>query len=82
MERASNFKERATRSLVKAISYRIIVITLDFTVIYLLTRRYDVAFGFMVISNVYTAVAYYIHERIWNRIQWGKNTTPGNATNV
>ena len=82
MERENTFKERATRSLVKAISYRIIVITLDFTVIYLLTRRYDIALGFMVISNIYTAVAYYLHERVWNRIRWGKNVTPGNSTNI
>jgi uncharacterized membrane protein len=65
-------KEKATRSLVKAISYRILIIILDFSVIYLLTRRFDIAFGFMVISNVYTTVAYYIHERIWDKIKWGR----------
>ena len=65
-------KEKATRSLAKAISYRIIIIILDFTVVYLLTGRFDIAFGFMVISNVYTTIAYYIHERIWNKIRWGR----------
>jgi uncharacterized membrane protein len=65
-------KEKATRSLAKAISYRILIIILDFTVIYLLTRRFDIAFGFMIISNVYTTIAYFIHERIWNKIKWGR----------
>ncbi|MGD0027783.1 MAG: DUF2061 domain-containing protein [Candidatus Bathyarchaeia archaeon] len=23
-------------------------------------------------SNIYTTIAYYFHERIWNRIGWGK----------
>ena len=55
----------------KAATYRVVIIILDFTVIYLLTRRVDVAIGFMVISNVYTTVAYFVHERIWNRIKWG-----------
>ena len=66
------FKEYWTRSLVKAVTYRIIIIILDFTVIYLLTGRFDLAFWFMVVSNIYTTIAYYIHERIWNRIEWGR----------
>ncbi|HXY82231.1 MAG TPA: DUF2061 domain-containing protein [Candidatus Saccharimonadales bacterium] len=64
--------ERTTkRSLVKAVTYRIVIIILDFTVIYFLTGRVDVALGFMVISNIYTTAAYFVHERIWNRIKWG-----------
>jgi len=59
------------RSLVKAITYRIVIIILDFSVIYLLTHRIDVALGFMIISNIYTTVAYFLHERVWNRIRWG-----------
>ena len=59
------------RSLVKAITYRSVIIVLDFSVIYLLTGKVDVALGFMVISNVYTTAAYFIHERIWNKIRWG-----------
>lgn len=59
------------RSLVKAFTYRIVIIILDFSVIYLLTHRVDVAVGFMIISNIYTTAAYFLHERIWNRIRWG-----------
>jgi len=66
------FTERWSRSLVKAITYRVIILILDFTAVYLLTGRSDVALGFMLISNVYTAVAYFGHERIWNSISWGK----------
>ena len=57
--------------MVKAITYRAVIIVLDFSVIYLLTGRVDVAVGFMVISNIYTTVAYFVHERVWNKIQWG-----------
>jgi adenylylsulfate kinase len=64
--------ERWKRSLVKAITYRLIIIVLDLTAIYLFTGRLDIALGFMIISNVYTSVAYYSHERIWNKIGWGK----------
>lgn len=63
------------RSLVKAITYRAVIVVLDFSVIYLLTRRVDVALGFMIISNIYTTVAYFIHERIWSKIRWGIEQT-------
>lgn len=60
------------RSIAKAVSYRIIIIILDFTFVYLFTRQINIAVGFVLISNVYTTVAYYLHERAWNKISWGK----------
>ena len=60
------------RSAVKAISYRAVVIVLDFIAVYLLTGKTKTAFGFMIISNSYTTVCYFIHERIWSRIDWGR----------
>ena len=67
-------KERWSRSLVKTVTYRIVIIILDFTSIYLLTGKYDTALWFMLVSNVYTSIAYYIHERFWNRTSWGINS--------
>jgi uncharacterized membrane protein len=61
----------ARRSIVKAISYRVVIICLDFLVIYLFTRKVEVALGFMIVSNIYTTVAYFMHERLWARIRWG-----------
>jgi uncharacterized membrane protein len=61
----------ARRSVVKAITYRAVIICLDFLVIYLFTHKVEVALGFMVVSNIYTTVAYVLHERIWARIRWG-----------
>ncbi len=29
------------------------------------------AAGFMIVSNLYTTVAYFVHERLWSRVQWG-----------
>ena len=59
-----DYKEHWTRSLTKAITCRILIIILDFTSIYLFTGRLEVAFWFMMISNIYTSVAYYVHERV------------------
>lgn len=70
--RNHKFNEHRTRSLVKSFTYRFSVVVLDFTFIYLLTERLDFATGFVIISNVYSTIAYYFHERIWDRIRWGK----------
>jgi len=67
-----DFKENWARSLTKAITYRVVILILDFTAVYLLTRRVEIALGFMIISNIYTTIAYYFHERIWNITNWGK----------
>jgi len=64
------------RSITKALTYRVVIICLDFAVIYLLTGKATIAAGFMVVSNVYTTVGYILHERIWARTTWGMETVP------
>jgi len=66
------FREYLGRSIVKAVSYRIIIMVADFTAVYLFTRELDIAIGFVVISNLYTSVLYFLHERFWDRIAWGR----------
>jgi len=65
-------EETIRRSIVKTVSYRIVILILDFVSIYLFTRQIKIAFGFMIVSNVYTTLAYFFHERIWDKIKWGK----------
>lgn len=72
-ERAPSSK----RSIVKAITYRVFIVCLDFTAIYLFTGKVNVALGFMIVSNVYTTVGYFLHERLWARIRWGTEPTTG-----
>lgn len=68
------------RSAVKAITYRLIIMSLDFATLYLLTGRPRVAVGFMIASNIYTTVAYLLHERAWTRIGSGlSSSTEGNG---
>ena len=64
--------ETLPRSIVKTVSYRVAILILDFTAIYIFTRQIKIAIGFMIVSNIYTSVAYYIHERLWNRTDWGR----------
>ena len=65
-------EETLRRSIVKTISYRIVILILDFVSIYLFTGQAKIALGFMIVSNIYTTLGYFFHERIWDRIKWGK----------
>ena len=65
-------EETLGRSITKTASYRLVILILDFTSIYLFTGQVKVAVGFMLASNIYTTLAYFFHERIWDKIKWGK----------
>lgn len=71
-ENQAHSKETLKRTLVKTISYRIAIIIFDFTAVYLFTGKVKIALGFMLVSNIYTSVGYFIHERVWDKIKWGK----------
>ena len=59
------------RSIAKAFTYRVFVVCLDLLVVYLFTHKADVAIGFTIVSNVYTTIGYFLHERIWAKVRWG-----------
>jgi len=69
------FHEKHARSIVKALTYRAVIIVADSILVYVLTRRFDLAAGFVVISNIYSTALYFLHERVWNDIHWGKQST-------
>jgi uncharacterized membrane protein len=73
-----NLRASRRRSLTKAITYRVIIVCLDFLVVYLLTGKVTTATTFMIVSNIYTSVGYFLHERIWAGIKWGLEPEPQN----
>ncbi|MBI3442033.1 MAG: DUF2061 domain-containing protein [Proteobacteria bacterium] len=60
------------RSLVKAATFRLLVFCSDLTVVFLITHRWDTATGLVVATNFASTTLYFFHERIWDRIQWGR----------
>ena len=64
--------EKPIRSVVKAISWRIIG-TLDTILIsWFITGKLELAFSIGSIELVTKMVLYFFHERIWNTIKWGR----------
>ncbi len=66
-----HLSDHAKRSAAKALTYRLLILVIDFFAIYVLTGKTRTALTFMVASNVYTTVAYFLHERAWARVRWG-----------
>ena len=65
-------KERRRRSVIKGLSWRITG-TLDTMLIaYLITGEFAMAFSIGGIELITKMVLYYLHERVWNKIKWGK----------
>lgn len=60
------------RSLVKSIVFRVITIIADLIVIYFLTHRFDLTLGVTIFTNISSTFLYFIHERVWAKIKWGK----------
>lgn len=64
--------ETLKRSLVKTVSYRLLILILDFLCVYLFTKQLKIALGYTIVSNIYTTLGYFLHERVWDKIKWGK----------
>jgi adenylylsulfate kinase len=72
LPKATHRTETLRRSVLKTVSYRVFILILDFISIYLFTGQIKVALGFMIVSNIYTTIGYFFHERFWDKIKWGK----------
>jgi uncharacterized membrane protein len=68
----AKFHERISRSFVKAITYRLAILTSDAIIVLAITHRFDTTIGVVVGTNIASTLMYVIHERVWNKIHWGK----------
>jgi uncharacterized membrane protein len=60
------------RSLAKSITWRLIAIAVTFIVGFVMTGSWQFAVSLSLISNLINFVLYYIHERFWLKINWGR----------
>jgi len=71
-KKVSENSEKPLRSVVKTISWRIVG-TLDTILIsWIITGHIALALSIGSIELVTKMVLYFFHERIWNKIKWGK----------
>lgn len=60
------------RSLAKAVSWRFFGNLISFIIIYELTHKAKLALIASGIELIVKIVLYYYHERVWNKIKWGR----------
>lgn len=64
--------ESHKRSLAKSITWRIIALTNSFFVAYIFTGNAVTSGGIALSANIIAIILYYSHERMWNKINFGR----------
>lgn len=64
-------RENRSRSALKTASFCLIAVFTD-TVVLLNSERVALATTIVVLSNIAEAVLFFVHERLWNGVPWGK----------
>ena len=60
------------RSIAKSVSYRVVSIIVDSLVAYYFTRSVALSAGIVIFVDTYSTIVYYLHERIWAHIHYGR----------
>jgi uncharacterized membrane protein len=66
-------KDSHRRTLVKTVIYRGWVIISTYVMLLLTGQSWDQAIVPTVIMNMVWMTSYYLYERIWNKIEWGRH---------
>ncbi|WP_428264458.1 DUF2061 domain-containing protein [Haliangium sp.] len=64
--------ETRKRSLAKALSWRIVATVITMAVAFALTREVEVAAAVAGLDTTIKFGAYFVHERLWLRIRFGR----------
>jgi len=64
------------RSILKAITWRAGGSVVTFAVAWILTREFELAAQIGVLDTAIKIGAFYVHERAWNRVSFGKKKSP------
>jgi uncharacterized membrane protein len=65
------------RSLAKSLTWRVIAVVSTLLIGYAMTGSWAFALSLTVVSNLINFVLYYIHERVWLGVYWGKDSNEG-----
>jgi uncharacterized membrane protein len=67
-------RESHTRSIAKAVSYRVLGSATTGIIVYAVTGRATLSVGIGAADIILKIGVYFIHERIWDRISFGRET--------
>lgn len=68
--------ESHVRTIMKALSWRLLATCITFAVVWFVTGKLTLAAGIGVADTLIKLGAYYFHERLWIRVKFGKPKRP------
>ncbi len=68
--------EHPKRTLFKTITWRIIALLTTIVVVYIYSGNAKDSLVIGVAANFFKMLFYYIHERVWNRVEFGRVKPP------
>ena len=74
MSKTPVYVESRSRSIVKSLVYRVLSILGIGVLGWLITRDIRETTLITVVFQTYLTILYYVYERVWNRINWGRGT--------
>jgi uncharacterized membrane protein len=66
-------KVTKARSFIKSLTYRVFGTLSSWAVVYVITGKGSLATLIAFWETVVKVFIYYSHERVWNKINWGRN---------
>lgn len=69
-------KDKRYRSIIKAVSWRVTGTIDTFVISYFVTGKFKFAISISIFEVFTKIIWYYLHERMWNKIELGKSKGP------
>ena len=73
LNEATLFIDSWSRTIYKAVTWRLCITANNFLIPYLLKGSFEKAMMFLSISSIVNTVLYFLHDRTWNKVRWGRN---------
>jgi len=68
-----SYYDHHKRTLAKSIGYICLTVMADWIVTLIVTQRINLSLEVTLYTNLVGLVIYFVHERAWNHIHWGKS---------
>lgn len=69
---SQTLQERPERSILKSITWRIVGTADTVIISWIVTGALTLAFSIGFVELLSKMLLYFVHERIWNKVRWGK----------
>lgn len=74
--RKHSVRETHRRTVMKSVSWRIVATLTTMCIVYIFTGEFLLSLGVGAVEVIAKIVFYYLHERAWEMVSWGKAKHP------